>query len=594
MPSTSPRPAATLTDLFAASVAAHHARPAASDDHQTLTYADLDARAERLAARLAAAGVRAQDRVGLHLDRSVDVLVAILGILKAGGAYVAVDTRYPDARRDHMLTGSGSRLVITRPAWADRLAHLGLAVLEFPSEQDDGPEPEHRVAVEPEWAASVLFTSGSSGHPKAILLEHRNLCSFATNPSLPALNPNDRVGQISSVSFDAFHFEMWSALAQGAEVVILPSVPHLLAADFRRELKRRRITAMLVPTMVVNQVVREDRDAFAALRLLQAGGDVLLPAACRDVLEGEFRGELYNLYGPAEITTACTAHRVTLADAERDSIPIGLPLAGVTVHVLTPEQRPAEPGETGEIYVGGPGLARGYLGQRELTAERFVRSPVTDGATRLYRTGDLARVAADGVLDFVGRADDQIKIRGYRVEPGEVERALTRHRDVREVAVLASGSGDGKHLVAFVVLSGTLTPQQLRACAQAEMPDFLVPSHFVQLRETPVSDNGKRDSAVLHQLLEQHRDRQDRHVAPTTDTEKHLAAIWEDLLGVEGVGRNEDFFTLGGHSLLAFRMNGRVKREFAVPLELTAILRNSVLSDLATRIDEEFDGGPLL
>ncbi|WP_222718757.1 non-ribosomal peptide synthetase [Actinokineospora xionganensis] len=578
--------------MFAASVAAHADRPAVSDDEQTLTYAQLDTRADRLAAALLARGVRAQDRVGLYLDRSVDVLVAILGILKAGGAYVAVDTRYPDARRDHMLVNSQSRLVITRPEWQATLAHLELETIGLRGEPAEAAGA--RMAVEPDWAASVLFTSGSSGQPKAILLEHRNLCSFATNPSLPALAPKDRVGQISSLSFDAFHFEMWSALAAGAEVVVLPPVPELLAVDFRRELKRRRITAMLVPTMVVNQVVHEDRDAFAALRLLQVGGDVLLPAACRDVLDGEFSGELYNLYGPAEITTACTAHRVTTADTDRDSIPIGRPLAGVTVRVLTPELREAGPGEIGEIHVGGPGLAREYLGQPELTAERFVRSPFADDTTRLYRTGDLARVAEDGVLEFIGRVDDQVKVRGYRVEPGEVERALTRHRDVREVAVLSIGSDDDKRLVAFVVLAGSLTLQRLREYAEAELPDFLVPSHFVRLREMPVSEHGKRDSAALQALLRDHHERTRRRVALVTDTEKRLAAIWAELLGVEEVGRDEDFFSLGGHSLLAFRMNSRMKRELDVSFEMTVILRNSVLADLAARIDEERTGGPLL
>ncbi|WP_084598079.1 non-ribosomal peptide synthetase [Micromonospora chokoriensis] len=597
MPSTnSPDQVSTLTGLFAANVVRHPQRPAVSDDEQTLTYAELNGRADQLAAQLRARGVRAQDRVGLYLDRSVDVLVAILGILKAGGAYVAVDTRYPDARRDHMLSSSDPRLVVTRPEWEDRLAHLDLDVVGFRSAAaaDPGPEAEPRVRVEPEWAASILFTSGSSGQPKGIVLEHRNICSFATNPSLPALTPEDRTGQISSLSFDAFHFEMWSTLAHGAEVVILPPVPDLLAADFRREMKRRRITAMLVPTMVINQVVREDRDAFASLRILQAGGDVLLPAACRELLDGDFRGELYNLYGPAEITTACTLQRVTKAEAELDSVPIGRPLAGVTVHVLTPEMCPAAPGQIGEIHVGGPGVARGYLGQPELTAERFVPSPFPDGATPLYRTGDLARWNPDGVLEFVGRADDQLKIRGYRVEPGEVERALTRHRDVQEVAVLASGSGDNKHLVAFVVLGGTLTAKRLREYAEAEMPDFMVPSHLVQLSEIPSNDHGKRDPVALQRLLEEHRGRQDRYVAPTTGTESYLAALWEELLGIESVSGNDDFFSLGGHSLLAFRMNSRIKREFAVPVEYSVILRNSVLADLAARIDELKKGGALL
>ncbi|MFI7068852.1 amino acid adenylation domain-containing protein [Micromonospora sediminicola] len=580
----------TLTGLFAASVAGFTDRPAVSDQERSLTYAELDQRSSALAAHLRSRGLVAEDRVGVYLRRSVDLFVAILGVLKAGAAYVTIDTRYPDTRRDLMITQSGAKVVVTEPGWDERLEHLGVKAVTCPDLPSEGAESHAFDLPSPHSAASVLFTSGSSGEPKAIVLEHRNLVFFACNESLPQLRPEDRTGQISNVSFDAFSFEMWSTLAHGAEVVVLPPVPELLAADFQREMRRRRITAMLVPTMVLNHVVREDRDAFASLRVLQVGGDVVRPSACRELLAGQFRGELYNLYGPAEITTACTVQRITEAEAALDSVPIGRPLAGASVRLMTDDLRPVARGEVGEIHVGGPGVARGYLDAPDLTDERFLADPSGTGA-RWYRTGDLAREREDGSLEFVGRADGQVKIRGYRVEPGEVERGLRRHPEVHEAAVLPSGEGNDRHLAAFVVLDGDLPLADLRAFASAELPDFMVPSHFITLPEIPANDHGKRDLGALHALLKEYRNRQASRVDPVTETERYLADLWSALLGVDAVGANEDFFDLGGHSLLAFRMQSRIKRERGVALSYQAILQNPTLAGLAAAVDDVAQSG---
>jgi amino acid adenylation domain-containing protein len=574
----------TLTSLFASSVARYADRPAVSDHEQTLTYAELDRRSSALAAQLASGGLAAEDRVAVYLERSVDLFVAILGILKAGAAYVTVDTRYPDARRDLMLSLSGAKVVVTAPGLEPRLTHLSVGVLPYRHTFTDGTDSWDAGTAVPESAAAVLFTSGSSGVPKGIVLEHRNLAFFATNPSLAQLRPEDRTGQISNVSFDAFSFEMWNTLAHGAEVVVLPTVPELLAADFQREMRRRRITAMLVPTMVLNHVVREDRDAFASLRVLQVGGDVLSPSACRKMLAGQFRGELYNLYGPAEITTACTVQRVTEAEAALDSVPIGRPLAGASVRLMNEDLQPVTPGEVGEIFVAGLGVARGYLDAPDLTDERFVPDPEGTG-TRWYRTGDLAWERADGGLEFVGRADGQVKIRGYRVEPGEVERGLRRHEQVHEAAVLVSGEGNDRHIAAFVVLDGQLSLADLKEFAAAELPEFMVPSHFISLPEIPANDHGKRDVAALTVLLTEYRQRQISRVNPVTETERYLAKLWSTLLAVDAIGVNEDFFGLGGHSLLAFRMRSRINRERGVALSIQAVLENTTVAQLAPVLD---------
>lgn len=576
--------AGTLVELFAGSVQRHGQRPAVGDGTTTLTFEELDRRSDAVSALLRSHGVHVEDRVGVYLPRSVDFAVAVLGILKAGAAYVAVDQRYPDVRRDQMLIDSGAKVVLSDPASAGSLTGEPAEVVPISDWSGFDGQGADETPL-PENAASVLFTSGSSGRPKAIVLEHRNLVSFATNPSLPPLHPDDRTGQISNVSFDAFHFEMWSTLAAGAQMVILPPVPELLAAGFRRQMKKYGISAMLVPTMVVNHVVREDRDAFASLRVLCAGGDVLQPSACRDLLAGRFQGQLYNLYGPAEITTACTAHLVTAPDAQSGAVPIGTALAGMTVRLFDADLREVPAGERGEIFVGGPGLARGYLDRADLTAERFLTVTVDDAPMLMYRTGDLAQQREDGAMLFVGRADNQVKIRGYRVEPGEVEQSLRRYPEVHDAVVLAEGEDNDRRLVAFIVLGEELSIRELRARMERDVPDYMVPSSFIVQNEIPFTQHGKRDTAALRSVLAGHDIRAESFTKPQSETEAYVAALWEDLLSIERVGRNEDFFALGGHSLLAFRMSHRINRELGTRLPFSFVLDNTTVKDLAEQLD---------
>ncbi|WP_216216089.1 amino acid adenylation domain-containing protein [Amycolatopsis aidingensis] len=577
---------ATLVSMFAATVARHPQRPAVNDGTRRYSYAELDARAEELARRLRDRGIGREDRVVCYLDRGAPMFVAMLGILKAGAAYVPTDTRYPDGRRDQLITQSRPAALITSPERAGQLASLEVERIEL---DGDGQQPARvEVAVEagprPEDAAAVLFTSGSSGEPKAVVLQHGNLVSFAGDAALPELEPGDRVAQVSSVSFDAFHFETWCTLAAGAEIVVLPAMPDLIGGDIRRELKRRQITAMLAPTMAVNHVLREDRDTFGMLRILHTGGDVLAPAACRELLDSGYQGEFYNLYGPTEGTTACTAHPVTKADLAADTVPIGTELAGSAIYLLDAALREVPAGTVGELHIGGSGVTRGYLDQPGLTAERFRPDPFAGAGSRMYATGDLAMRREDGVLEYHGRIDDQVKIRGHRVEPGEVERILGRHPEVREVAVLVTGEGQDKHLVALVGHYGRVTPRELRDHAVERMPEFMVPSSFVLVDGIPANDHGKRDVARLRELADEHLRRRDSLVAPGDEIERYLVELWEDLLAVERIGTTDDFFSLGGNSLQAFRVQRRISRELDVQLEPKDVLANSELRALATLI----------
>jgi amino acid adenylation domain-containing protein len=576
----------TLVELFARSVRDHSGKAAVADDEQELSYAELDARSDALAHRLAEIGVGREDRVAVHLHRGVDVVVAVLGVLKAGAAYLPIDTRYEGGRRDYMITAGEVRLVITEPDLAAGLPDVEVLHWRSVPVESPGPLP----GPEPADAACVLYTSGSTGQPKAIVLEHRQMVAFALNPALPEMTPEDRTAQVASISFDPANFELWNTLAAGAALVVLPSIPELLDGDLQRELKRRRITVMLAPAIAINHAVKVDRDSFAPLRILHSGGDVLLPSTCRDLLAGKFEGRLFNLYGPAETTTACTAFEVTDVPEDAESVPIGRALEGYELHVLDADFRPVPRGEPGELWVGGIGVSRGYLNRPDLTAERFVPDPFAADGGAMYRTGDRVRWNGD-VLEYLGRFDTQVKIRGYRVEPGEVERALCANPDVREAAVIATGEQGDKRLVAFLVPAvESLSLKELRTDLDGRVADFLVPSEFIVLPAMPTDAHGKRDWEDLgHTASSRLRQRPD-HVAPRTETEKYLAELWEKLLIVEHVGVNDDFFVLGGHSLLAVRVRSLVRKELGVTLRPRAVFESSVLGELAELVDRTREG----
>lgn len=570
----------TLVGLFELSVRAHANAPAVSDGEMTLSYADLAARSDDLAAVLLRRGVTRGSRVAVYLERGADVFVALLGVLKTGAAYVAVDLRYPDRRRDLMIRLSGASMVITAPGWAGRLRGVCDDVLEWRT-ADEGPvsgAPPPRPRLLGVDTACVLFTSGSSGTPKAIALQHRNLAYLATSPSLPALAPGDRFGQVSSLSFDAFHIETWCTLAQGAEVAVLPSVADLVTLDMQRELRRRRITAMLVPTMAVNHLAHEDRDAFAALRILYTGGDVVQPAAVRRVLAGRFTGAFFNLYGPSEAATACTAHRVGQVADSCAAIPIGRAMDGATIRLLDKHYAEVEPHAVGELHIGGRGVGLGYLGAPAPTAEHFIPDPCGEPGSRMYATGDLASADETGVITFCGRADDQVKIRGYRVEPGEAERALVPHPGVRDVAVFVTGHDHDRRLIALVVADESVTSRALRAYLTSRVPDYLVPSLIAVVPKIPANDHGKRDLPRLRAMAAAYLDREAHRAEPADEIERSLFQIWEELLGVEWIASTDDFFALGGHSMLAFRAQLRIARDLGVEVTVAEIFQCGDLS----------------
>lgn len=578
---------ATLPELLARTAGLHSDLPAVGDQETQLSYAELAERVRAVADELIRLGVKAEDRVGIYLPRGVGAVVAVLGVLWSGAVYVPIDVGYPRLRRDQMVGAGRLRLLLTEPGQASRLAYLPVEVAELDWRAlEPAQAPARPRRIDPQSAACVLFTSGSTGQPKGVVLEHRQMAAFAVDTAIPAVRPGDRMAQSSSLSFDTFTFELLRSVAGGAQLMVMPPIADLIGADLLRQLRRHRITAMLAPAIVLNHLARHDREAFASLRVLCSGGDVLLAGTCRELRAGGFSGELFNLYGPTEATVACSAHPIRELPAECSRVPIGYPLASSRLYVLDDRLAPVPAGEVGALYVAGAGIGRGYLDQPGYTAQRFVANPFTEDGSRMYATGDLVRTNQDGALEYLGRADSQVKLSGHRVEPGEVERTLYQHPQVHEVAVTAVGEADGLRLVAFVIPSaGGLSPAELRTFLTERLPAPYVPAEFIVLDAMPLDAHGKRDWAQLRETATDRSRRRRAYEPPRTDTERYLVRLWEELLHVEAISVHDDFFGLGGHSLLAARGRMRIQRDLQASLPPQAVFENSVVEHLAEVID---------
>ncbi|HYH82920.1 MAG TPA: amino acid adenylation domain-containing protein, partial [Longimicrobium sp.] len=589
---------ASIHALFAARVARNPDAMAVEFGAAALTYAELDARANDVARRLRAAGIGAEGRVGVSMERSAELIVAMLGVLKAGAAYVPLDPSYPAERLAFMLEDAGVGALLVRgevPApladFAGPVVSLSLdagdeadapAPVEDPvssripkNDDDDaglldefrgpassvdtvdGKVPAPTVDVSADGLAYVVYTSGSTGTPKAIGIPHRAVARLVRNTRYVSFQGDERIAQVSNASFDAITFEVWGALLNGGTVVGIERETILDPRALAAALRRLRITTLFVTTALFNQVARRRPDGFATLRHLLFGGEAVDPAAVRAVLDAGAPGRLLHVYGPTESTTYATWHPVDAVPAEAATIPIGVPLANTTGYVLD-GPRPCNLGEPGELYLGGDGLARGYLGRPAMTAERFVPDflSATPGA-RLYRTGDRVRRREDGAVEFLGRIDQQVKVRGFRIEPAEVEAALRELPEVREAAVVVRADGGEKRLVAYVVAADgrEVSPAALRDALAGRMPEYMVPTAFVALDAIPLTPNGKTDHRALPAPGAGARE---AFAPPATPTETALAALWAQLLGTGRVSVEDDFFLLGGHSLLAAQVVSRI------------------------------------
>ncbi|MCA1566086.1 MAG: non-ribosomal peptide synthetase, partial [Acidobacteria bacterium] len=441
-----------------------------------------------------------------------------------------------------------------------------------------------------EHLAYVLYTSGSTGEPKGVGVTHRSISRLVLNTNYAQLMPSDVVAQAANSSFDAATFEVWGALLNGAQLVLISKDVALSPSEFATRIEEAGITALFLTTALFNQIARETPTAFGRLRHLLFGGEQVEPRWVEEVLRNSPPERLLHVYGPTETTTFATWQLVGEVAAGATNLPIGHPIANTEVYLLDENLEPVPVGVNGEIYIGGDGLARGYLNSAELTAEKFVPHPFSpEPGARLYRTGDVARYLEDGRIEFVGRIDQQVKIRGFRIELGEIEVALSQHPSVSEVVVTAREDMPGdRRLVAYVVSDREPAPTttELRSFLLERLPEYMIPPAFVLLGELPLTTNGKVDRKALPAPEQARPDVREAFVAPRTPLEQKLADIWCEVLGVERVGVHDDFFDLGGHSLLATQVISRVRETFQINLPLRVLFESPKVETLAGIIEQ--------
>ncbi|RBP43898.1 amino acid adenylation domain-containing protein [Roseimicrobium gellanilyticum] len=570
---------------------------AATVNAESITYYKLNLRANRLGRHLRRLGVGPGTMVAVCLERSLDLLAALLGVMKAGGAYVPLDPEYPTERLAFMLEDTGAPLVLTVSRLASRLpATVAKVVLldtdwpEIKLQSSDG----FQSLVDAESVAYVIYTSGSTGRPKGVVVPHRGIARLVINADYASISADDVFLQAAPVSFDASTFEIWGALLNGARVEILPA-GRFAIEDLARFIQAQRVTTMFVTTALFQQLTELHSDALGGVRQLLTGGETMPVETMRRALQSLPGTRIIHCYGPTENTTFTTCLAIESVDKDAGSIPIGRPIANTSVYVLDSQLRPVPPGVPGELYAGGDGLAHGYLNRPELTEERFITHPLGSGSVgRLYRTGDVVRWLPDGTIDFIGRVDHQVKIRGHRIELGEIESALCSHGDVRDAVVLVREECPGnKRLTAFLSLFRKLSIREIRRYLESRLPAYMIPSVFVPLESLPLNSNGKVDRRALLALLmtkesETGDDAQEAvtRVAPRTETEDIVASIWSEVLEIPLVGMQDHFFELGGHSLLAMTTVSKVRKALHKSFQVRVLFENPVLEDFCIALQK--------
>jgi amino acid adenylation domain-containing protein len=565
-----------------------------------ITYGELEARANQVAHRLRAQGVGPESLVGICLERSADLVVAILGILKAGGAYVPLDPTYPEARLSFMLEDTCLSILLTHTQLLPRIPESNTHIVCLDAAQEE-IAVESRSAlldtVTADGLAYVMYTSGSTGKPKGVSVVHRGIVRLVKETSYVTIDSQDVFLFLSSASFDAATFEIWGSLLNGARLVIMPD-GELSLSKINDTLQKERVSVLWLTAGLFHLIVQEQIENLSSVKQLLAGGDVLSVPHARKVLQSLKSCVLINGYGPTENTTFSCCCRMNNVNQIGWSVSIGRPISNTRVYVLDRYLNPVPVGVPGELFVGGDGLARGYLNRPGLTAERFIPNPFGDiPGARLYRTGDSVRYLSNGDLEFIGRFDYQVKIRGFRVELGEIESLLVQNPTVCEAVVVVRGeiSGD-ERLVAYVILDEGCeleVDECLSAFLKQKLPGYMLPSTFVTVEAFPLSPNGKIDRKSLPEPVWNHRV-EEAFVSPSDSVEKEIAKIYADVLGLERVGVYGNFFALGGHSLLATQVASRIEVAFQVTLPLRMFFESPTVAGVAQAVKTLIEEGNTL
>jgi len=580
---------ACVHELFGAQAARTPDAIALVFEDRSLTYAELEARANQLARRLQREGVGAETTVAICLERSLEMFVGVLGVLKAGATYVPLEPDAPAERLGFMLRDVGARVLLTQAHLSARVPDSPARVLRLDADwpaiagELDTP-PAHEAGAEN--TAYVMYTSGSTGRPKGVSVPHRAIVRLVKGTTYVRWGEDEIFFQLAPLAFDASTFEIWGALLHGARLVVAPPQP-LSLSKLGETLRRSDVTTLWLTAGLFHRLVDEQLPDLKGVRQLLAGGDVLSAAHVKRVLDAHPDCTLINGYGPTEGTTFTCCHRITDATTLGASVPIGRPIENTRLYVLDRHGEPTPVGVPGELHIAGDGLARGYLNAPDLTAERFVtRTLGGRAAERLYRTGDRVRYRPDGAIEFLGRLDDQVKIRGYRVEPGEVEAALASHRTVRDVVVAARENGGDRELVAYVVPAPGHRIERgvLQTHLRLTLPDYMVPAVFVVLEALPLTPNGKVDRRALPAPSADAATITDE--LPASPEEQTLRDLWCRVLRRRDIGLDDDFFDVGGHSLLATQLLSRIEQAFDTRLAVAAIFEAPTIRQQAALLHQ--------
>ena len=579
---------ACIHELFEARAREMPDREALVHDGSSLSYGELNERANRLAHHLTDLGLGPGKLAGVWLDRSEDMVVALLAVLKAGGGYVPLDPAFPQDRIEYMLQDSGLSILVTDAGLGATLAGPGsIRVVELDTEAAQiaaRPGTELPASASATDIAYVIYTSGSTGKPKGVEIEHRAFVNFILSMLRePGIDADDRLLAVTTISFDIAGLELFGPLTAGGCVILADRETALDGQRLAALIETSGATMMQATPASWRLLLEGGRWKSTGLKILCGGEALPRELADRLLATG---GELWNLYGPTETTVWSTVARVRPGPEHPW---IGKPIANTRVYILDAARQPVPVGVPGELYIGGEGLARGYLGRPELTAERFVPDPfAAEAGARMYRTGDLARWRADGSLHCLGRADNQVKIRGYRVEPGEIEAALARHAAVDQAVVVARPDASGEHRLIAYLVSAARTgtePAELRRFLAETLPEYMIPSAFVSLDELPKTPNGKVDRKALPDPDYGDVSTGASYAAPVGETELAVASIWQGILNLEKVGRHDNFFDLGGHSLLIVQVQNRIQGRLGMSVNLVDLFRHPTVSALASFLE---------
>jgi amino acid adenylation domain-containing protein len=596
-----------IHELFEAQVERSPEATAVVFTDQRLSYRELNQRANQLAHHLLRLGVGPEVRVGICVERSLEMVVGLLGILKAGGAYVPLDPEYPKQRLQFMLDDARVAVLLTQQTLLDHLPEHALTTVCLDRDWKEIASPQREMlqnSVYPDSLAGVFYTSGSTGEPKGVMTRHRSIVaylSFIIN--VAELKPEDRILQLSSVSFDPSIIEILAPILSGATLVVPQDCRGIEPSTYSELLSIQLITAVLciTPGLLESILSLQDKSTWPHphTRWVTIAGETLRFDLCRRARKTFPFAKLVNQCGPTECTMTSTWFEVREEGTANEALSIGRPIPNSCIFVLDPNLLLVPIGVVGELYIGGAGLARGYLGRPRQTAEKFIPHPFsTEPGARLYRTGDLGRYRADGNLEFIGRIDHQVKIRGYRIELGEVEAALGQHPGVREAVVMAREDEPGaKRLVGYVVGSDGVAPtvSELRGYLKEKLPEYMVPAAFVYLESLPLTPNGKVDRRALPVPEGGRPDLAQEYVAPRTPTEEVLAGIWAEVLRVERVGIYDNFFELGGHSLIATQAVARTTKAFNIEnISVQTLFQVPTIYSFAQTLSEIFGSYELL